>query len=37
MYEAVGINYKASEDALTIPMFSVDTKVVLGSLAKGYQ
>ncbi|MCG8540563.1 MAG: hypothetical protein MJA82_11580 [Clostridia bacterium] len=37
MYEAVGINHKASEEALTIPMFSVATKVVLGSLAKGYQ
>lgn len=37
MYEAVGINHKESEDALTIPMFSVATKVVLGSLAKGYQ
>lgn len=37
MYGAVGINHKESEDALTIPMFSVATKVVLGSLAKGYQ
>ena len=37
MYEAVGINHKESEKALTIPMFSVATKVVLGYLAKGYK
>ena len=37
MYEAVGINHKASEKVLTIPVFSVATKVVLGSLAKVYK